>query len=95
MSNISLNKFEKHDLVIRLLAEGKTYREICHIAHVSPRDIKKINQANEKKVRLQNKNETQEGNIQTKTATKKESLSTQAFMLFREGKKLSLCKVLL
>ena len=38
----TLNKFEKRDLILRLLKEGKIYREICHIAHVSPRDIKPI-----------------------------------------------------
>ena len=30
MSEISLNKFEKRDLVIKLHKEGKTYREIAH-----------------------------------------------------------------
>jgi len=57
MSEIPLNKFEKHDLILKLLSEGKTYREICHIAHVSSRDIKKIITAYEKKVKLQTKNE--------------------------------------
>ena len=42
MSEIPLNKFEKRDLILRLLKEGKTYREKCHIAHVAPRDIKPI-----------------------------------------------------
>ena len=42
MSEIPLNKFEKRDLVIKLHKEGKTYREIAHIAHISPRDIKLI-----------------------------------------------------
>jgi hypothetical protein len=50
MSEIHLNKFEKHDLVLRLLKEGKTYRDICHIAHTSPRDIKPIAKEYEKKV---------------------------------------------
>ena len=32
MSEIPLNKFEKRDLILRLLKEGKTYREICHFS---------------------------------------------------------------
>ena len=54
MSEIPLNKFEKRDLILRLLKEGKTYREICHIAHVSPRDIKPIAKEYERKKRLEN-----------------------------------------
>jgi hypothetical protein len=42
MSEFPLNKFEKRDLILKLLKEGKIYREICRIAHVSPRDIKPI-----------------------------------------------------
>ena len=53
MSEIPLNKFEKRDLILRLLKEGKTYREICHIAHVSPRDIKPIAKEYERKKRLE------------------------------------------
>ena len=48
MSEIPLNKFEKRDLILRLLKEGKTYRDICRIAHVSPRDIKPIAKEYEK-----------------------------------------------
>jgi hypothetical protein len=40
--SIPLNKFEKRNLVIKLLKEGKIYRDICKIAHVSPRDLKPI-----------------------------------------------------
>ena len=53
MSEIPLNKFEKRDLILRLLKEGKTYREICHIAHVSPRDVKPIAKEYERKKRLE------------------------------------------
>ena len=53
MSEIPLNKFEKRNLVIRLLKEGKTYREICHLAHVCPRDIKPIAKEYERKKRLE------------------------------------------
>ena len=70
--------------------EGKTYWEICHIAHVSPRDIKPIAKEYERKKRL-------ETNIRIgkKIQTKKPSLSSQAFILYQEGKKISEVKVLL
>jgi hypothetical protein len=57
MSDIPLNKYEKFDLVIRLRKEGKTYREICHIARVSPRDIKPIIRKYEQQKRLETKKE--------------------------------------
>ena len=90
MSEIPLNKFEKRDLILRLLKEGKTYREICHIAHVSPRDIKPIAKEHERKKRL-------ETNIrkEKKNQTKKPSISSQAFILFKEGKQIDEVKVLL
>ena len=90
MSEIPLNKFEKRDLILRLLKEGKTYREICHIAHVSPRDIKPIAKEYERKKRL-------ETNIrkEKKNQTKKPSISSQAFILFKEGKQIDEVKVLL
>src|SRR5215211_2373347 len=90
MSEIPLNKFEKQDLILRLLKEGKTYREICHIAHVSPRDIKPIAKEYERKKRL-------ETNIrkEKKNQTKKPSISSQAFILFKEGKQIDEAKVLL
>ena len=53
MSEIPLNKFEKRDFILRLLKEGKTYREICQILHVSPRDIKPIAKEYERKKRLE------------------------------------------
>ena len=84
MSEIPLNKFEKQDLILRLLKEGKTYREICHIAHVSPRDIKPIAKEYERKKRLETKKgkeNNQYGQI------KKHSLSSRAFRLFSDGKK--------
>ena len=90
MSEIPLNKFEKRDLILRLLKEGKIYREICHIAHVSPRDIKPIAKEYERKKRL-------ETNIrkEKKNQTKKPSISSQAFILFKEGKQIDEVKVLL
>jgi hypothetical protein len=89
MSEMVLNKFEKRDLVIRLLNEGKTYREVCRLAHISPRDIKPIAKESERKRRLETKTREQ------KTRTKKPSLSSQTFILFKEGKKIDEVKVLL
>ena len=85
MSEIHLNKFEKRALILRLLKEGKTYREICHIAHVAPRDIKPIAKEYERKKRLETKRgeeDNQNGQI------KKPSISSQAFKLFQDGKEL-------
>ena len=84
MSEIPLNKFEKRNLILRLLKEGKTYREICHIAHVSPRDIKPIAKEYERKKRLENKKEEKDNQS---TQIKKLSLSSRAFKLFSDGKK--------
>ena len=84
MSEIPLNKFEKRDLILRLLKEGKTYREICHIAHVCPREIKPIAKEYERKKRLENnkgKENNQYGQI------KKPSLSSRTFKLFIDAKK--------
>ena len=90
MSEIPLNKFEKRDLILRLLKEGKTYREICHIAHVSPRDIKPIAKEYERKKRLETNKRKEK-----KNQTKKPSISSQAFILFKEGKQIDEVKVLL
>ena len=84
MSEILLNKFEKRDLILKLLKEGKTYREICHIAHVSPREIKPIAKEYARKKRLENKREEKDNQS---TQIKKLSLSSRAFKLFSDGKK--------
>jgi len=47
----SLNKFDTRDLVIKLHNEGKTYKEIASIAHVSIRDIKPIIKKYERRLR--------------------------------------------
>jgi len=91
MSEIPLNKFEKRDLVIKLHKEGKTYREIDHIAHISPRDIKLIIKKYEQNIES---NKRRKENNQEQMA-KKPSISSQAFTLFKEGKKLDEVKVLL
>ena len=85
MFEIPLNKFEKHALVIRLLKEGKTYREICHITHIAPRDIKPISKKYEQQKRLEN-NKRKENNQSNQKPAKKLSLSSQAFKLFSDGK---------
>ena len=90
MSEILLNKFEKRDLILRLLKEGKTYREICHIAHVAPRDIKSIAEEYERKKRVETNKRKEK-----KNQPKKPSISSQAFILFKEGKQIEEVKVLL
>ena len=85
MSEIPLNKFEKIALVIRLLKDGKTYREICHIAHIAPRDIKSIKKKYEQQKRLEN-NKRKENNQSNQKTTKRLSKRIQAYNLFRNGK---------
>ena len=74
MSEIPFNKFEKRDLILRLWDEGKTYREICHIAHVSPRDIKPIAKEYDRKKRL-------ETNITIKNIPKPLKATFNAFLI--------------
>ena len=84
--SIPLNKFEKEKRVEELHLEGKTIRETSKVVHMSFRDISKIIKSYDKKVRLQQtKNEEQKTNQQI--TTKKLSLSSKAFKLFKEGKK--------
>jgi len=80
-----LNKFEKEKKVIELHKQGKTLKEIATIVHMSFRDISRIIKIYERKKELQAKRE--ESNQSTQT--KKSSISTQAFKLFRDGKKLT------
>jgi hypothetical protein len=92
MSEVPLNKFEKRDLVIRLLKKRKTYLEICHLAHVSPWDIKPILKKYEQQKRLENTK--RKGNNQEPT-TRQLSISSQAFVLYQQGKKIDVVKVFL
>jgi hypothetical protein len=85
LSEIPLNKFEKIALVIRLLKDGKTYREICHIVHIAPRDIKSIKKKYEQQKRLEN-NKRKENNQSNQKTTKRLSKRIQAYNLFRNGK---------
>ena len=81
-----LNKFEKEKKVIELHSkEGKTLKEIAKIVKMSFRDISKIIKAYERKITLQAKRKENNQNGQIK----KPLISTQAFKLFREGKKLT------
>jgi hypothetical protein len=86
----SLNIWEKQELIIKLRKDGKTYREIAHIAKVSLRDIKPTLRKYERKLQTKKGEENNQ-----KTTTKKLSLSSQAFILYRDGKKPSEVKVLL
>ena len=90
MSEIHLNKFEKEKKVIELHKQGKTISEIAPIVHMSFRDISKIIKAYDKKISLQ-----QSKKDDTQSTTKKLSQSSQAFILFRRGKKIEEVKVLL
>ena len=85
MSEVSLNKYEKENRVIELHLAGKTIRDISKVVHMSFRDIAKIIKVYERKIRLQVKRE--ESNQSTQP--KKPPISTQAFKLFRDGKKLT------
>lgn len=87
MSEIHLNKFEKEKRVIELHLEGKTIRDIAKIIHMSFSDIGRIIKTYEKQqvaIALKEKPKSDSLNIQ-----KKSSKSSQAFKLFREGKKLT------
>jgi len=86
-----LNQWEKQELIIKLRKEeGKTYREIAHIAKVSLRDIKPTLRKYERKLQTKKREENNQ-----QTTTKKLSLSSQAFILYQDGKKPSDVKVLL
>ena len=76
-------------MVIELHKQGKTIRQIAPEVHMSFRDISKLIKAYEKKIILQ----TKKG--EKKTRTKKPSISSQIFILFKEGKKIDEAKVLL
>ena len=82
--SIPLNKFAKEKRVIELHQHGKTIRQIAPEVHMSFRDISKIIKAYDKKIGLQ-QSKKEENNQSSKI--KKLSLSSQAFKLFKEGKK--------
>ena len=91
MSEIHLNKFEKEKRVIDLHLAGKTIREIAKEVHMSFTPISNIIKACERKKELQAKREESNQSNQPK----KPSISSQAFILFKEGKQIDEVKVLL
>jgi len=87
--SIPLNKFEKEKRVIELHLGGKTIRQIAPEVKMSFRDISKIIKDYDKKMRL----DTNKG--EKKNQTKKPSTSSQAFILYQEGKQTDEVKVVL
>ena len=85
MQSPILNKFEKEKRVIELHKQGKTIRQIASEVHKNFRDITRIIKAYERMKELQAKRE--ESNQSTQP--KKSPISTQAFKLFSDGKKLT------
>ena len=84
MTQIILNKFEKEKRVIELHLQGKI-REIAKEVHMSFRDIGRIKNIWKKQnIALKEKLKTDSSHIK-----KKLSKSSQAFKLFRDGKKLT------
>ena len=81
----SLNKYEKEKRVIELHLAGKTIREIAKELRMSFTSISQIIKAYERKKELQAKREESNQSSQPK----KSPISTQAFKLFRDGKKLT------
>ena len=86
-----LNKYEKEKRVIELHLAGKTIREIAKEVHMSFTPISNIIKACERKKELQAKREESNKTNQPK----KPSISSQAFILFKEGKQIDEVKVLL
>ena len=87
-----LNKYEKEKKVIELhFKQGKTLKDMTTIVHMSFRDIAKIIKKYERQKELQAKKEESNQSSQPK----KPSISSQAFILFKEGKQIDEVKVLL
>jgi transposase len=87
MSEIPLNKFEKEKRVIELHNQGKTIRDIAQEIHMSFKDIGRIIKRYEKQqaaIASKEKLKNDSSNIK-----KKPPITTQAFKLFHEGKKLT------
>jgi hypothetical protein len=76
----SLNQREKQELIIKLRKDGKTYREIAHIARVSLREIKPTLKKYERKLQIK------KGEENNQKTTKNLSKRIQAYNLFRNGK---------
>jgi len=87
MSQHFLNKQEKEQRIIELHLQNKTIREIAKEVHMTFSPISKIIKAYERKAKREESNQS--------TQPKKPSISTQTFILFKEGKKIDEAKVLL
>jgi len=81
MSQQFLNKYEKEKRVIELHLAGKTIRELASELRMSFTSISKIIKAYERKAKREESNQS--------TQPKKPPISTQAFKLFKDGKKLT------
>ena len=86
-----MNKFEKEKRVIELHIQGKTIRQIAPEVHKNFSDISKIIKVYERKKELQAKRKVSNQSSQPK----KPSLSTQSFILYKEGKQIDDVKILL
>jgi len=82
-----LNKFEKEKRVIELHKQGKTIRQIAPEVHKNFSDISKIIKTYERKAKRKVRNQSSQ--------PKKPSLSTQSFILYKEGKQIDDVKILL
>jgi hypothetical protein len=82
-----LNKFEKEKRVIELHIQGKTIRQIAPEVHKNFSDISKIIKAYERKAKRKVRHQSSQ--------SKKPSLSTQSFILYKEGKQIDDVKILL
>ena len=81
MSQHFLNKYEKEQRIIELHLQNKTIREIAKEVHMTFSPISKIIKAFERKAKREESNQS--------TQPKKPPISTQAYKLFRDGKKLT------
>ena len=81
MSQQFLNKYEKEKRVIELHLAGKTIRELASELRMSFTSISKIIKAYKRKAKREESNQS--------TQPKKPPISTQAFKLFKDGKKLT------
>ena len=75
-----LNQWEKQELIIKLRKEGKSYREIAHIAGVSLRDIKPTLRKYERKL------QTKKGEVNNPKIKKLSKKRCRAYDLFRNRK---------
>ena len=81
MSQHFLNKYEKEQRIIELHLQNKTIREIAKEVHMTFSPISKIIKAFERKAKREESNQS--------TQPKKLPISTRAFKLFSDGKKLT------